>query len=111
MLLIAKYFHSRKHKETDSSVKIEKYENLTSKEVLPSDKSRIIGHTKFNYPSLGKALEKQTKTIEDQGQEQIKANENRVKKTLLDTDQKSVTTLFQKDFLNEEAIYKLNKIE
>ena len=32
--------------------------------------------TKFSYSSLGKAFEKQIKTIEDQGEKQIDALEN-----------------------------------
>ena len=36
-------------------------------EISPADQSRIIEQTKFTYSPLGKAYEKQTKTIEDQG--------------------------------------------
>ena len=64
----------------------------------------------FEYSPLGKAFEKQTKTIEDQVEKQIKALENIVEKEYLDTDQKSIASLFSKDFLNEEATYELNKI-
>ena len=42
-------------------------------------------------------------------EKQIKPIENRVKKTFLDTDQKSIVPLFPKDFL-KEPIYELNKI-
>ena len=38
---------------------------------LPSDQNRIIKQAKFTYSPLGKALEKQTRTIEDQGRKQI----------------------------------------
>ena len=48
--------------------KINKYEFLTSKEILPSDQSRIIEQAKFTYFPLGKAFEKQIKTNEDQGE-------------------------------------------
>ena len=58
-----------------SSGKIDKYEYLTSKEVLPFDQSRIIEQTKFTYFPLGKALEKQAKGIEDQGEKQIRATD------------------------------------
>ena len=34
------------------------------------DKSRIIEEAKFTYSLLGKAFEKQTKIIEDQGKKQ-----------------------------------------
>ena len=50
-----------------SSGKIYKYEYFTSEEILPSDQSRIIEQSKFTYPLIGKAFEKQIKTIEDQG--------------------------------------------
>ena len=49
-----------------SSGKIDKYEYLTSEDILPSNKQQIIEQAKFTYSPLGKAFEKQTKTIEDQ---------------------------------------------
>ena len=49
-----------------SSGKIDKYEYLIGEEILPSDQRRVIEQTKFTYSLLGKALEKQTKTIENQ---------------------------------------------
>ena len=52
---------------TLSSGKIDKYECLTGEEILPSNQKEIIGQAKFAYSLLGKAFEKQTKTIEDQG--------------------------------------------
>ena len=56
-----------------SSGKIDKYEYLTSEEILPSNQQQIIEQAKFTYSPLGKAFEKQTKAIEDQGEKQIKA--------------------------------------
>ena len=56
-----------------SSGKIDKYEYLTGEEILPSNQQQIIEEAKFTYSPLGKAFEKQTKTIEDQGEKQIKA--------------------------------------
>ena len=53
--------------------KIYKYEYLTSEDILPSNQQQIIEQAKFTYSPLGKAFEKQIKTIEDQGQKQIKA--------------------------------------
>ena len=50
-----------------SSGKIDNYEYLTGKEMLPSNQQQIIGQAKFTYSPLGKAFEKQIKTIEDQG--------------------------------------------
>ena len=56
-----------------SSGKIDKYEYLTGEEILPSNQQQIIEQAKFTYSPLGKAFEKQTKTIEDKGEKQIKA--------------------------------------
>ena len=56
-----------------SSGKIDKYEYLTGEEILPSNQQKIFEQVKFTYSPLGKAVEKQTKTIEDQGEKQIKA--------------------------------------
>ena len=41
-----------------SSGKIDKYEYLTGKEILPSNQEEIIEQTKFTYSQLEKALEK-----------------------------------------------------
>ena len=49
-----------------SSGKIDKFESLTDEETLPSNQSRIIEQAKFAYSPLGKAFEKQIKTMEDQ---------------------------------------------
>ena len=40
---------------------------------MPSNQQQIIEQAKFTYSPLGKAFEKQTKTIKDQGEKQIKA--------------------------------------
>ena len=40
---------------------------------MPSNQQKIIEGAKFTYSPLGKAFEKQTKTIEDQGKNQIDA--------------------------------------
>ena len=50
-----------------SSGELDKYEYLTGEEILPSNQQQIIEQTKFTYSPLGKAFERQTKTIEDQG--------------------------------------------
>ena len=56
-----------------SSGKFNKYEYLTGEEILPSNKQQIIEQAKFTYSPLAKAFEKQIKTIEYQGEKQIKA--------------------------------------
>ena len=54
-----------------SSGKISKYKYLTGEEILPSNQQQIIEQAQFTYSPLGKAFEKQIKTIEDQGQKQV----------------------------------------
>ena len=49
--------------------------NLTGKEILSSDQSRLIEIAKLAYSPLGKAFEKQTKIIEEQRKKQVKALE------------------------------------
>ena len=56
-----------------SSGKLDKYEYLTGEEILPSNQQQIIQKAKFTYSPLGKAFEKQIKTIKDQGEKQTKA--------------------------------------
>ena len=50
-----------------SSGKTHKCEYLTGEDILPSNQQQIIEQAKFTYSPLGKAFEKQIKTIEDQG--------------------------------------------
>ena len=55
-----------------SSGKIHKYEYLTGEEILPSNQQQIIEQAKFTYSPIGKAFEKQIKTIEDQGKNKLR---------------------------------------
>ena len=59
-----------------SSGKVHKNEYLTGEDILPSNQQQIIEQTKFTYSPLGKAFEREIKTIEDQGKKQIDALEN-----------------------------------
>ena len=54
-----------------SSGKVIKYKYLTGKYILPSNQQQIIEQAKFTHSPLGKAFEKQIKTMEDQGEKQI----------------------------------------
>ena len=56
-----------------SSGKIHEYEYLTGEDILPSNQQQIIEQARFTYSPLGKAFEKQVKTIEDQGKKQVDA--------------------------------------
>ena len=95
-----------------SSGKIDKYEYLTGEEILPSNQQQIIQQAKFTYSPLGKAFEKQIKTIEDQGKKQVKAiqdkqivniNKNDYKNKLLLSKEREIF----KDIYNK----RLDKIE
>ena len=88
-----------------SSGKIDKYEYLTGEEILPSNQQQIIEEATFTYSPLGKAFEKQTKTIEDQGKKQIKAIQDKdfsksVEKINFDDDDDDLTILRQKELYN-----------
>ena len=61
-----------------SSGKNDTYEYLTGEEIIPSDERRVSEQANFTYSPLGKAFQKQIKTIEDQGEKQIKALEELV---------------------------------
>ena len=56
-----------------SSGKIDRYEYLPSEEIVLSDQRRVIEQAKLIYSPLGNTLEKETKTIENQGRKQIEA--------------------------------------
>ena len=58
---------------------IKKYEYLTSEDILPSNQQQIIEQVKFTYSPLGKAFGKQIKTIEDQGEKQIRTIKHNLK--------------------------------
>ena len=61
-------------------------------EILASDLSRIIEQAKITYFPLGKAFEKQIKTIEDQGEKQIKPLEKHRKQLVKYSDEKESLT-------------------
>ena len=90
------------------SDKIRKYEYLTGKDILPSNKQQIIEQAKFTYFPLVKAFEKQIKTIEDQGEKQVKAlntlKSDNKKLTIEDVIQKSA-------FIDDESKKELDKIK
>ena len=72
-----------------SSGKIDKYEYLTGEEILPSNQQQIIEQAKFTYSPLGKAFEKQAKTIEDKGEKQIKTIQDNRRQLISDDDYKN----------------------
>ena len=58
---------------TLSSRKLHKYEYLTGEDILSSSNQQVIEQARFTYYPLGKALDKQIKTIKDQGKKQVGA--------------------------------------
>ena len=91
-----------------SSGQLDKYEYLTGEEILPSNQQQIIQQAKFTYSPLGKALEKQRKTIEDQGEKQVVALES-----LKDSDKKlpPIKDFIPMENLNPEVINEIKRIE
>ena len=91
-----------------SSGKLDKSEYLTGEEILPSNQQQIIQQAKFNYSPLGKALEKQRKTIEDRGEKQVVALE-----PLKDSDKKlpPIKDFIPMENLNPEIINEIKRIE
>ena len=90
-----------------SSGKIHKYEYLTGEDILPSNQQQIIEQAKFTYSPLGKAFEKQIKTIEDQGKKQVEALN-----TLKSNNQLTIEDVIPKNALNnDEAKKELDKIK
>ena len=90
-----------------SSGKLHKYEYLTGEEILPSNQQQIIEQAKFTYSPLGKAFEKQIKTIEDQGKKQVDALN-----TLKSNNQLTIEDVIPNDALkNDESKKELDKIK
>ena len=54
---------NREAAKISSSSKIDKYEYLTGKEILPPDQRRKIGPAKFIYYFFGKALKSKQKQL------------------------------------------------
>ena len=90
-----------------SSGKLDKYEYLTGEIILPSNQQQIIQQAKFNYSPLGKALEKQRKTIKDQGEKQVDALES-----FKDSDKKlpAIKDFITMENLNPEIINEIKRI-
>ena len=88
-----------------SSGKIDKYEYLTGEEILLSNQQQIIQQAKFTYSPLGKALEKQIKTIEDQGKKQVDALKTSYKKL------PSIKDFIPTENFNPEIIAEIKRIE
>ena len=89
-----------------SSGKIDKYEYFTGEEILPSNQQQIIEQAKFTYSPLGKAFEKQTKIIKDQGKKQVDALESL---NTYDKELKTIKDLIPEENLNPEITNEIKK--
>ena len=85
-----------------SSGKTDKYELLADEEILPPNQRRLIEKGKFSYCLLGKAFEKQTKTIEEQRKKQVEALE------VLDPENNQKLKSIEGVFLNEMRNVEIN---
>ena len=95
-----------------SSDKIDKYEYLTGEEILPSNQQQIIEQAKFTYSPLGEAFQKQTKTIKDQGEKQIKAIQDNKQQLISDDDYKDKLLLSKEREIFKDIYNKrLDKVE
>ena len=74
---------------------------------MPSNQRQIIEQAKSAYSPLGKYVEKQTKTIEDQGIKQVGA----VKALSAEKQElKSIAGLFQKNMRTNEVKYEIDEV-
>ena len=104
MILIGKQPKYQLYHQT----KIHKYEYLTGEDILPSNKQQITEQAKFTYSPLGKAFEKQIKTIEYQEEKQVK-HLNTLKS---DNNKLTIENVIPKSvFANDEAKEEFNKIK
>ena len=96
-----------------SSGEIDKYEYLTGEEILPSNQQQIIQQAEFNYFPLGKAFEKQIKTIKDQVEKQVKAIQDNKQLVNINKDDYQDKLLHSKEREIFKDIYnkRLDKIE
>ena len=70
----------------------------------------MIEQIKFQSGPFGRALEKQTKTIEDQREKQVKAIEEHSKQLLKSNEIESIKDITPEDRINENAKNELNEI-
>ena len=93
-----------------SSGKLHKYEYLTGEDTLSSKQQQIIKQIKLTYSPLGKAFDKQIKTIEDQGKKQFDALNTLKSDNNKELEIKNEDIIPKSAFASDEAIEELNKI-
>ena len=99
---------------SSGKIRMNQYEYLTREDILQSNEQQIIQQAKFTYSPSGKAFEKQAKTVENQGEKQIKAIQDQGQgKTIKKYAYNSEDTPFiskQKEIFNEIIDERLEKI-
>ena len=93
-----------------SSNKIHKYEYLTGEDILLSSNQEIIEQARFTYSPLGKAFDKQIKTIEDQGKKQVDALNTLKSDNNKKLEIKNEDIILESTFASDEAREEINKI-
>ena len=93
-----------------SSGKLHKYDYLTGEDILPSNNQQIIEQARFTYSPLGKAFDKQIKTIEDQGKKQVDALNTLKSDNNKELEIKDEDIVPKSAFASDEAKEELNKI-
>ena len=93
-----------------SSGKLHKSEYLTGEDILPSNNQQIIEQARFTYSPLGKAFDKQIKTIEDQGKKQVDALNTLKSDNNKELEIKDEDIVPKSAFASDEAKEELNKI-
>ena len=78
---------------------------LQEKKYSPNQKG-VIEQTKFSYSPLGKAFEKQTKKIKEQGKKQVEAL-----KTLTEKELESIEGIFPKHMRTDEIKNEIDEIK
>ena len=76
---------------------------------MPSNQIQIIEQAKFTYSPLGKAFEKQTRTIKYQGEKEKKAIQDN-KGQLANTQELIIKNIIPEDVLNDETKKEMDKI-
>ena len=93
-----------------SSGKLHKYDYLTGEDILPSNNQQIIEQARFTYSPLGKAFDKQIKTIEDQGKKQFDTLNTLKSDNNKELEIKNEDIIPKSAFASDEAKEELNKI-
>ena len=103
---------------TLSSGKFDKYDYLTGEKIFPSNQQQVIEQSKFTYSPLGKDFEKQTKTIEDQGEKQVRAIQDKrpiksIEKYTYDINDSPIVFLKKEIYnkLTEESFENVNNLD